>query len=167
MHMYCLFCQTQRTPQIADIIQRTLGIRCISPKITQRCWVKGKEEHRIHDYLPGYLFLYSEEPIETYRNVMRINGVFRRLGSSEDGYELTGADREFAHVLYDMDGTLGILQGIEEGSRVVLNSSLYHGFEGEITRLDRRKGRAQIEFDFDGQIQRVWVGLDIVKKIEE
>lgn len=167
MHIYCLFCQTQKTSHIADIIERTQNVHCISPKITQRCWVKGKEEHRIHEYLPGYLFLYSEEPIEFYREIMRIDGVFRRLGSSDDGYELSGSDRVFAEILYDMEGCLGILKAVEEGDRVQIASELYHGFTGEITRLDRRKGRAQIEYDFDGQIQKVWVGLDIIKKTTE
>ena len=166
MHIYCLFCQTQRTRQIAEVIQATLDIQCISPKIVQRLWVKGEEQHKIHEYLPGYLFLYSETPIRSFGDIRPIEGVFRLLGSAESGYELAGADRAFAEILYDMGGTLGILQGLDTGDRVRLDSELYHGFSGEITRLDRRKGRAQIEFDFDGKAQKVWVGLDIIRPEE-
>ena len=73
---------------------------------------------------------------------------------------------EIRGVLYDMDGTLGILKAYQEGDRVKLDSHLYHGFEGEIIRLDRRKGRAQIRFDFDGREQKVWVGYDLMEKTE-
>jgi len=45
MHMYCLFCQTQKTEQIAQLImnihrdateQSIRKVECISPKIVQR-----------------------------------------------------------------------------------------------------------------------------------
>lgn len=167
MHIYCLFCQTQKTTQIREIIEAVLPVRCISPKITQRCWKKGVEEHRIHDYLPGYLFLYAREPLTSFRDVTRFTGVIRMLGREEDDYELVGPDRTFARMLADMDGTIGIMKAVQVGDQVRLASDIYHGFTGEIIRLDRRKGRAQIRFDFDGNIQKVWVGYDLIDQPEK
>ena len=68
-----------------------------------------------------------------------------------------------------MDGQLGIMKAVKEGDSVRLAGELYHGFTGEIVRLDRRKGRAQIRFDFDGSVQNVWVGYDLIqeKKAED
>lgn len=164
MHAYCLFCQTQRCEEIAEAIRSITGYQCLVPRIVQRYWKKGQEEHRIHPYLPGYLFLYTEDPIDDFRNIRSITGVLRVLGLPENGYQLTGSDRAFADMLHQMDGTLGILKTCTVGDRVQIDASLYQGFCGEITRLDRRKGRAQIRFDFDGQIQNVWVGVDLVKR---
>ena len=164
MHIYCLFCQTHKTAQITQNIESTTSIRCISPKLVQRYWKKGAQEHRVHHYLPGYIFMYAEEPIHRFWEVMRFDGVIRKLGSDENGYELTGADRAFALMLYHMDGTIGIMKTYQVGDRVELAGDLYHGFKGEITRLDKRKGRAQIRFLFDGSEQNVWVGYDLIRR---
>lgn len=171
MHIYCLFCQTQKTEQIAQFIEKyrqdVATIRCISPKIVQRCWVQGREELRTHKYLPGYVFVYSAIPMKYFNLTTRINGVIRILGQKEEGYELTGDDRSFAQMIYDMDGTIGIVKTLQIGDRVVLDSSLYRDFTGEIIKLDRRKGRAQIRFEFDGSTQNVWVGYETVKQAED
>ena len=168
-YVYCIFCDTQRTEAVADLINRVLQVHCISPKIVQRYWKKGVCEERIHKYLPGYLFLYAENPVESFRDVLQFPGVLRVLGVRENGYELGGADLAFARVLRDMDGQLGIMKAVKEGDAVRLAGELYHGFTGEIVRLDRRKGRAQILFDFDGSVQNVWVGYDLIqeKKAED
>lgn len=168
-YVYCIFCDTQRTEAVADLINRVLQVHCISPKIVQRYWKKGVCEERIHKYLPGYLFLYADNPVESFRDVLQFPGVLRVLGVRENGYELGGADLAFARVLRDMDGQLGIMKAVKEGDAVRLAGELYHGFTGEIVRLDRRKGRAQIRFDFDGSVQNVWVGYDLIqeKKAED
>ena len=166
-HIYCIFCETQRAEAIAGLINQVLPVRCISPKIVQRYWKQGREEHRIHQYLPGYLFMFSEEPIESFRDIFRFDGVLRVLGDNENGNELEGSDRIFAQMLRDMDGTLGIMKAVQEGDQVRLAGELYHGFTGEIVRLDKRKGRAQIRFGFDGHVQNVWVGYDLIRPSSE
>ena len=167
MYMYCLFCQTQKCGQIATTIEQLLSIRVINPKIIQRYWKKGKEELREHNYMPGYLFLYADEPIESFKDVNRISGVIRRLGTSDTGYDLRGVDRDFAQMLLNLNGTIGVMKTYQEGDTVKLASFLYQGFSGEIKRLDRKKGRAQIEFEFDGSTQSVWVGYENIEMIED
>lgn len=170
-HIYCLFCQVQKTGQIAEALNSILNtanrVTCISPRIVQRCWVRGKEEQRIHNYLPGYLFLYAEEPIHNFLQIRRISGVLRVLGCREDNFELTGSDRGFACMLQQMNGTVGIMKTVQIGERVTLDRSAYAGFTGEVIKLDRRKKRAQIHFEFDGSAQKVWVGYEMVSQAQE
>lgn len=162
MHYYCLHCQTQKNRQISEMLKKLAGVDVIRPQITQRKWKKGRQELVQHEYLPGYLFIYSEEPLDSFYEVSRIAGVFRILGSRENGYELTGSDLSFAKMLHDLDGVIGIMKTYREGDIVKLDKSMFSGFEGRIVRLDRRKGRAQIEFDFDDSTQRVWVGYEMI-----
>lgn len=172
MNMYCLFCQTQKSAQVAELIETmsdaTSRIRCISPKIIQRCWVQGREEHRVHDYLPGYLFLYAEEPIEDFPKIQQLSGVLRILkgDTTKNAYELVGSDRIFARMLYEMDGTIGIMKTVRVGDRIQLDHRLYAGFTGEVVKVDKRKGRAKIVFEFDGSTQSVWVGYNEVEPME-
>lgn len=164
MHYYCLHCQTQKNRQISEMLKKIAGVDTIRPQITQRRWIKGRQELVLHEYLPGYLFIYSEEPLDSFYEINRINGVFRILGLKENGYELTGSDLAFAQMLHNMDGVIGIMRAYQEGEIVKLDNSLFGGFEGRIVRLDRRKGRAQIEFDFDESTQRVWVGYEMIER---
>ena len=168
MHIYCVFCQTQKAAKVArflEVVQKDIcRTRCISPKIVQRCWVRGKEELREHNYLPGYLFLYTEKPVSRFDQLRSVEGVLRILGRQEDGYELKGSDRSFAQMIYDMGGTIGILKTVQVGDQVRLDADLYSGFTGEVIKLDRRKGRAKIRFEFDGNIQTSWVGYEMIRK---
>ena len=50
-----------------------------------------------------------------------------------------------------------------EGDRVKLAREMMGDFEGEIVRLDRRKGRAQIQYNFDGTTYKVWVGYEMIE----
>ena len=80
MYAYCLFCETQRCRQIAAIISKDYGYQCIYPQIVQRKWIKGVPMEVSHDWLPGYLFLYSEQLIQTRLNII---GIIRFLGNGE------------------------------------------------------------------------------------
>ena len=167
MYAYCLFCQTQRCEMIAETINSITDHRCFMPRIVQRYWLKGEALERIHPYLPGYLFLYTEEPVEDFGTIRSIAGVIRILGLEEQGYQLTGSDLAFARMLYQMDGCLGILKVRSVGDRVRIATELYEGFTGEIVRLDKRKRRAMIRFDFDGKEHHVWVAVDKIKDTDE
>ena len=167
MHPYCLFCVTQKAKSIVDTLDMLAIGHAIAPKIIQRKWIKGKSYEEVHDYLPGYIFLYTDEPIRDFLSIRRIPGVLRILGSEEDLFELHDADRAFAEMLLEMDGTIGILKAYEEGSIVKLDRALFGDFEGKIVRFDRGRKRAEIEFDFDGKKQRVWCGVELISSIRK
>ena len=162
MHCYCLYCTTARCKTVAEYLERTGIGHALTPRIVQRKWIKGKSFEDLHDYLPGYVFLYTEEPIPDFEPIWNMKDVHRLLGSKEDYFELFGADRAFAKLLFEQDGTLGILKAYTEGDRVKLHNSAFSSFEGVITRFDRSRKRAEIEFDFDGKKQRVWCGIDLI-----
>ena len=91
----------------------------------------------------------------------------RILGNEADRYELQGSDRAFAEMLLASDGTIGILKAYEAGDRVHLDGSLFGDFEGVITKFDRSRRRAEIEFDFDGKKQRVWCGIELITDVRK
>ena len=162
MYSYCLFCNTVKCGAVATAIRQKYGYTAIAPKIIQRKWVKGECLEKIRDYLPGYVFVYSETPIRDFRELWIMEGVLRCLGERENGYRLTGDDERFAIMLHAGGGTIGILKAYREGDRVKLVREAMGGFEGQIIRLDRRKGRAQIQFAFDGSQIKVWVGYEMI-----
>ena len=130
MHAYCLFCETQKCSTIAKIIERAYGIRCFSPQIIQRKWEKGVPKEEKHRMLPGYIFLYTEEPLE---KPIRIPGIIRVLGRGE----LKDEDLAFAQMLYDHDGLIGNIQLIEVGQYCTVVDPLWQKMEGKVIKIDR------------------------------
>ena len=156
MHAWCLFCETQRCAAIAALIEKTMGIRCINPRVIQRKWVKGKALEVSHPWLPGYLFLYTENALFSRPD---IDGIIRLLGEGE----LTGQDRAFAEMLYQRDGVLGTIRLAEEGDRCRINDPLWESMEGRIRKIDRGRKRALVSFEFDSVLRSVWMGYEIIE----
>ena len=166
MVCYCIFCVTQKTSQILEELSSgniIPGLTVLQPKIVQRKWIRKNATEEIHDYLPGYLFLYSETPLESFLPILRLDGVIRRLGSQEDDYQLQGSDLTFARALYRAEGIIGTAKAYKEGDRVKLAGGILSDADGQIIKLDRHRGRAQIEFRFDETTRRVWVGYDLIE----
>ena len=65
--------------------------RAFSPQIIRKQRKQGENVKKQFDRLPGYVFIYSEEKLSDYRFFFGIDGVIRRVGKTETGYELAGA----------------------------------------------------------------------------
>ena len=155
MHAYCLYCETKRAEEIAAFIQKDTGYRCLSPQIIQRKWVKGEPQEVRHRWLPGYIFIYTDEPITPE---FRYRGVIRCLGRDE----LSGGDLKVAEAIYRSDGIIGIVRLAEVGDRCKVDDPAWAGFTGTVIKLDRGRKRCCISFEFDKVMRNVWVGYEMV-----
>lgn len=160
MYSYCLFCERQRCSAIAQLIELRPGIRCISPRIIQRKWKEGKCLEQIHDWLPGYLFLYTEEPM---LERIHLPGIIRWLGYGE----LEGSDRAFAEMLYEKNGVMGIIRLAKVGDRCNINDPLWKNTEGKIIKIDRGRKRCCVEILFDDVQRTIWLGYDLIQPKEK
>ena len=156
MYAYCLFCQTQRCRPIAEYISKNYGYQCISPLIIQRKWIKGIMTEQSHEWLPGYLFLYTEDPILPRFN---IDGIIRCLGNRE----LDGADLSFAEMIYHHRGIMGTVPLIQEGDCCYISDPAWSEMSGKVIKMDRGRQRCCIEFVFDGCRRTVWAGYEVME----
>ena len=166
MYFYCFFCATVKCALVASTIRQRFGMTAFSPRIIQRKWIKGACFEEEKPYLPGYVFVCSEAPIENFVEIRMMEGVIRCLGQRDEGYRLQGDDLKFAKMLYEHDGVLGIMKTYREGDRVKLVKSMLGDFDARIVKLDPRKGRAQLQYDFDGSSYKVWVGYDMIDDVD-
>lgn len=156
MHAYCLYCERQHCRRIARVMEISYGIRCIPPVIIQRKWIGRECVEEKHDWLPNYLFLYPDDPLQ---DRIRIPGIIRWLGNGE----LEGSDLAFAEMLYEKDGVMGTIRLAEEGDRCVINDPLWKNTEGRILKIDRGRKRCCIEITFDGVKRKIWLGYDLIQ----
>ena len=163
MYAYCMFCQTQRCRIIAKLMEIRGADRAFSPQIIRKQRKQGVNVEKRFDLVPGYVFVYSRERLTDYRMFFGMDGVIRRVGRREDGYELEGEDLDFAMKLLEKDGVVGAMQVCKVGDRVMLEDPLFAGCRGRVTAIDYRKERAKVEFVFDEHSMTSWVSLDLVK----
>ncbi len=159
MFAYCLFCRTQRCSRIAQLLEIRGVDRAFSPKILSKQRKEGVNVPVARDLLPGYVFLFSEERLVDFTVFAGIDGIIRRVGKTEDGYELEGPDREFALGLLERGGEVGAMKMVKIGDTVKLEDPLFEGSEGVVTKIDYRKERARVDFKFEGNECHAWVAV--------
>ncbi len=155
MYTYCLFCETKRCGEIARNIEEKYGYRCLSPGIIQRKWVKGVPHEVRHDWLPGYVFLYTDEPMKAH---LSLKGIHRCLG---DG-PLKGRDHDFAMMLLRKDGVMRTIHLLQSGDLCKIDDPAWKDVAGKLLKVDRGHKRCCVEFEFDGIRRSVWVGYEVL-----
>ena len=160
MYAYCLFCETNRCSTIADLINRNFVCRCISPQIIQRKWIKGIPTEELHNWLPGYIFVYSEEKINLH---FPISGIIRYLGNGE----LTGNDLKFAEMIYRRNGIMGSIILVREGDRCVVADPAWNEIQGKVVKIDSGRKRCCVEYKFDEISRTIWVGYEMIRPDSE
>lgn len=164
VYAYCLFCDTLRCRTIATELSRIPGCICICPQIIQYKWVQGRPTEEIHDWLPGYLFLYTEEETDLYLIRQKVSGIIRYLGEAETHFQLNGEDLRFATMLRENGGVLGKVTLAEIGDRVHVKDPVWENLHGTVVKLDRHRKRCCVSFPFDGKERNVWVGYEMVER---
>lgn len=160
-YVYCLFCETRRCRAVANKLQEKFVDNAFSPQIVKRQRKAGKNIDMLYDLLPGYVFAYSNTELSNI-SVLRVDGVIRILGSSENGYCLSGADKDFANGLLERERRIDVMKAIRVGDTVLLEDALFSGQKGRILEIDYRKQRAKIEFSFMGTTCYSWVACDVI-----
>ena len=96
MFVYCLQCHTSRAKAVAARCEQIAGCRAIYPLRIRHV----RKQNRIIDLpvsiTPGYLYLFMEKEPLPINQVLRIQGVKNILGEKLDGYQLSGAEKDFA-----------------------------------------------------------------------
>ena len=161
---YCLFCQTQKAGEVAMILEKRGIYRAFSPSIIKRQRIQGENRDMVYDLLPGYVFVYSTERLNTTRDFRGISGIIRRLGEPQNGFLLENADRDFALELFRKKGVVGEITVFKEGDQVCIEDPLFKGCNGKITRMDYKKQRARVEFEFAGEQCSTWIACRFLEK---
>ena len=165
MYAYCLFCETGKCDFVANAVAQAYSCRACSPKQIQHTWDKTQFVNREHDLLPGYVFVYSEEPILQPQDFRRkLDRIIRCLRDTSREYQLHGADEQFAMMLYRKNGVLGRTEVTETDGRLEITDESFRDIQAEILKVDRRNKRMKIEIPIAGNKVQTWVEYEIIQK---
>ncbi|MDR1929289.1 MAG: antiterminator LoaP [Treponema sp.] len=142
-------------------------VRIYFPKRKLAVRRRGKMIQTTPAVFPGYIFVEIDEEDSVYRYhwlFRRTDGFFRFLRSNQNIKPLGGRDLET--VLHFITKT-GPLAGISrvyfgENSRIVVVDGPLSGLEGNIIKVDKRKGRAKVKLDLYEDSFLIDLGFEVI-----
>lgn len=152
---------------------RTQCRKTVSAEVLESCFIPYYEEKkRIRGMwttqkrvlFPGYIFVITEESERLYMELKHVQGLTKLLGIGNEIVALTKEEVEFLTAVGGEEHVVAVSEGIIENSRVRVYAGPLMGMEGYIKKIDRHKRKAWLEIPMFGRMQKVEVGLEIVKK---
>jgi transcriptional antiterminator NusG len=114
---------------------------------------------------PGYVLVGTEQIDEVFDFVNNIKGVLRFLKNNDEFQEVHL--EEISRLIYmtDDEGVIGDSKvWLNENDRVEVLSGPLKGFDGWITKLNRRKNRVAVSVLFGTERHEVWLGAEFIER---
>lgn len=162
MNSYCVFCKTGSELSVAEkinIIDKSVNAIAPTRVIQEKrggIWVK---KHKI--LLPGYVFLFSNEDLETGL-IRNLTDLYKVLSYDRGIRTLIGKDRDYAMWIWKYHGSIDTSKVLKEGRRVKVIECPLLDCHGVIKKLDKHKRKVWVEFEFDGMARTIVLSAECV-----
>ncbi len=123
--------------------------RFFAPKRVLKEFKNGKTVRQTRTVFPGYVFLETEELDSEIRwKIRRVRGFLRFLNDTANPTPLNDRDRQLLLKFISFGKAADISKVVfDEQERIVVLDGPLKGLEGQIVKVDRRRGRAKVKLD--------------------
>lgn len=165
---YVLFVNMNQEEKVKKILEKEMReeFRFIVPTREVRERKNGKWHNVKRKLFPGYVLINAIMNIEVYYKLKRVPGIITLLRNEDE--ILTVAEKELKElkILIDNnDNNIGISKLYKENDDIRIISGPLLGIEGQIIKIDSRKGRAKVNLSFMNEERIVELGIELVNKI--
>lgn len=128
---------------------------------------KGVTVDELAPVFPGYVFLVHDgrPPNRLFWSLRRTDGFYRILKSNKDIRPLEGSDLKV--VLHFIGiGTIAEKSKVyfNDEDRIVVKEGPLKGLEGQIVKVDKRKGRAKIKLDLYDDSFAIDLAFEVIER---
>ncbi len=167
IYSYCVFCRTGSETEVAKAIsQNDPELTAIAPHRILSERRQGKWVERTVALLPGYVFLYVDREMPIKQKA-KANDLYKILEYEHGMAKLTGPDEAYAQWIYRHQGKIAPSKILSDGDTVQVIDGPLKDCTGKITKLDRHKRRAWVEFEFDGQKRTVSLTAEWIEQVKD
>ncbi len=171
MQYYTIHVLTAAEDDFARRLLPALGPgRLVIPKKMMPIRRGGKTVQKLMPVFPGYIFIESEDilgELDTYWTIRRTLGFIRFLRESSSPTPLSERDvlllRRFMSFGEYADTSKVTF---DENDRIVVLEGPLKGLEGQIVKVNRRKGRAKVLLDMYGESFPIDLGFEVVERVK-
>lgn len=171
MSWYAIFVETGFEEEVCLYIDelKILGIDGIQynllvpkRKIYER--KQGIRKIVVKNMFPGYILLETDKIYEFYIHVRSIPHIIKFLKSSYYFLEISLKEITQIISMVDNKGLINISQALVINEKVHVTEGPLFGKEGIIKKIDKRKGRAKVEFIINNNSLLIDLGINIIQK---
>jgi transcriptional antiterminator NusG len=127
---------------------------------------QGIRKEVIKRMFPGYVLVETDKIYEFYCKVRGVPHILKFLRDNFDFLEVRV--EEISQILHmtNQDGLIGISQAFVINDKIKVTKGPLSGREGIIQKIDKRKGRAKVEFSIHDNKLLIDLGIDIIDKFK-
>jgi len=165
---YVLFVCSNQEEKVKKILESEVGdaYKFIVPTRELRERKDGKWNTIKRKLFPGYVLIKGIMNIDVYYKLKKIPGVIKLLSSEDEVLTVDESELRVLKILIDNDGNnIGISSLYKENDGVKIVAGPLMGLEGQIIKIDYRKGRAKVSLRFMNEERVVELGIEVVDKI--
>lgn len=149
---------------ISDFADPSLYSRILIPYRLKRHYYKGRSHIAKLILFPSYVFIETDHIKELVNNIKWFPG-FNVVLHVDDLYcPVYKHEEKLLMELVDDRGIIDISEGFIEGDQIRIISGPLVGQEGNILRINRRKGTAILQMNIFNRVTEVSLGLDLISK---
>ena len=166
----CFFC---RSGQEKDVVQRfEMALPEGKAMFPTRSRIRRKGDIATEDIvplLPGYVFfeVTHDDVEDELSRLLRTDSILRLLRYSDGRWQLMSSDEQFAALLFETGGHIGISQVFfDEGKKIRIISGFLKNYEGSINRINKKTRTVEVQIDLQGKKTFLWLGYELVEPIQ-
>lgn len=168
MNWYAIFVETGHEDDICAYIDSvmaqpgvTLPYSLFVPKRILYERRRGALKKVVRNLFPGYILVGTEDICGFYLSVRNVPHIIRFLGSRDAFWPVQCDEITRILSMANRDGLIGISKGRLANGRIIITDGPLLGSESMIRKIDKRKGRAKVEFLLSDNHCRVDLGIRI------
>ncbi len=150
---------------VTALLPKSLNARCFHLTRNRRKKYGGQWQTIQERLLPGDVFIIADKPEEIYRELKKVPQP-RLLFSREDSISMLKAqEADFMDKIADESGEIGVsMVRVREDGAVTLLSGPLLQVEEKVRKVDLHKRIAEVEADFMGKRQVLYLGIEIERE---
>lgn len=182
MAWYALYVETKKEDLVRSMIRKYFNINAIVPKRRLKERKNGHTYEVYRTLFPGYVLVNTRMNVQLYNELKQLPKCYRLLNSHmhrSNTYKKNMNNKEEAQETFIYseisDKEMSIVLQLIDKNEIIDFSTLYvinskvtvcdgplKGKEGIIKKIDFRKKRARIRFEFDGNERCIDLGIEIL-----
>ncbi len=162
---YAIFVKTGEEDKVKERLDYRFdnSLVVVTPKKIIKERKGGKWYQRVRNLFPGYIFIYGIIDEHNYRQLWDVPGIFKLLCTDREPVSIPKHEIEVFASLFDDEGTIQESDIFMEGDEITIISGPLTSLQGQILRVDKRKGRARVLLDFLGEARVIDLGVNIIE----
>ena len=165
---YVLFINANQEEKVKKVLEKEMEGECqvIIPTRELRERKNGRWYNVKRKLLPGYVLIKTIMDIEVYYKLKEVNGIIKLLRNEDEVLTVAEKELKVLKILIDNnDNNIGISRLHKENDSIKIIEGPLMGLEGQIVKIDFRKGRAKVNISFMNEEKVVELGIELVEKI--